>query len=144
MRVQLTDFLPNFSLFTDARVHFAAARAPQSRPLSTNAAPGPLSLPAVRRVLRHTGSGIARAWRASGLPEHWRFLLLFVLLSFLTAWAGTRAVMAAVDGTWTVTSLSAARHENQALRHRQELLRDQTATALAQIEAAEVTLARTP
>jgi hypothetical protein len=64
-----------------------------------------------------------------------------MLLSFGTAWAGARAVMAGFDESWTEIALAAARQENQALRDRQEILRAQTELTVARLEAAEATAA---
>lgn len=115
-----------------------------TRRLSANGAPNRASMPAVRRFCRQAGSLIAKLWRETGLPRHWRFMLVLVFLSFLTAWAGTRALMAGFEETWTEIALSAARHENQALRTRQEILREQTEEALARLSAAETTPASAP
>lgn len=82
--------------------------------------------------------------RESGFRDHWRFFALLVLLSYFTAWAGTRAVMAGLEDTWTAIALPATRHENQALRVQQETLREQTEATLDRLEALETTYARAP
>lgn len=114
------------------------------RLLSTNAFPGGLSYPVVRRACRQTGSWVGRVVRESGLPQRWHFIPLLAILSFLVAWAGTRAVMAGFEETWSEITLPAAMHENQAFRVRQESLREETEATLARLETQETTHAGTP
>ncbi|MEO7795549.1 MAG: hypothetical protein ABIV06_12335 [Thermoanaerobaculia bacterium] len=76
--------------------------------------------------------------------EHGRFLLLLTLLSFATAWMATRAVMAGVDESLTRATLTSAQQENQALRLRQETLREQTEVASTRLRSTETTLASYP
>lgn len=115
-----------------------------TRPLSAIGAPYLLSFLSARRFCRQAGILIARLWHETGLPRHWRFVLVLVFLSFLTAWAGTRALMAGFEETWTEIALSAARHEKQELRTRQEILRQRTEEALARLGAAETTPTSVP
>jgi len=106
-----------------------------ARLLSTNALPawlsGPLAGRVYLRVLDRSHHWRGGVLRQSGLAQHWRFLVLAALLSYATAWMGTRAVMAGFESTWTGVALEATRHENQALRTRQEALREATEAALA-------------
>ena len=102
-----------------------------SRLLCTNALPSWLSGPSVGRALQRTGRWIGGVARESALAQHWRFLVLAALLSYATAWMGTRALMAGFENNWTEVALEATRHENQALRTRQEALREATEAALA-------------
>lgn len=125
----------------------APERAQLLRRFSTNAHPATLSRPArveVLRALRQAGRGLAGFLRASGVGRQWRFLLVLALLSFAAAWLGTRAVMAGFESSWTELTLTAAQHESQDLRIRQETLREETAAALAHLAAAEPAAARHP
>lgn len=143
--------LPFLSRFAPDHLVLAAPGAPasseHSRRISTNAFPGWLSkpaLPAIGRTLRHGGRGLAGFVRDSGVPQHWRFLLLMTLLSFATAWMGTRAVMVGVESTWTEIALTAERNENQQLRTRQETLREETEATVADLAATASPSAVTP
>lgn len=139
---QCLPLLPRFApVNLDAR---AAERAPgiphNRRRLSTKALAAWLSgpaLPATSRALRRSGRWFGGIVWESGLLQHWRFLVLLALLSFATAWMGTRALMAEFESSWTAAALAAAQHENQALRTRQETLREQTEAALFDLAAAE-------
>ncbi len=111
---------------------------------STIAFPGRRFSPALQRTCRPSATWVSALVRESSLPQHCRILLVLALSSFLAAWAGTRAVMARFEESWTRIPLAAARHENQELRKRQEVLREQTAAALAHLEAVEAMYARTP
>ena len=113
------------------------------RVVCTNAALEPSLWENVRRAASRAANWSRAFLRAGGLAA-WRFAALLVLLSFLIAWVGTRAVMAGFEETWTEIALAAARHENQALRARQDTLREQTEAALARLEALGTAYARTP
>jgi hypothetical protein len=104
-------------------------------------------LPFYRKLRRGAGRaayGVGGFVRASGIRDQWRFLVLWTLLSFATAWLGTRALMTGFEASWTAAALSVASHENQELRLRQETLREATEAAQARLAALEPTLARTP
>lgn len=101
---------------------------------------GPAFLRAVHRGRREVTAYL----RQSGLPQHWRFLVLLTLLSFAAAWMGTKAVMAQFESSWTAAALTVARHENQELRTRQETLRAKTEAALADLAAVESHSPATP
>ena len=91
----------------------------------------------MREVGRKLASSIGHRVRESGFPEHWRIFVLLVVLSFFGAAVAARALIAGVNDTWIEIALVSVRHENQQLRLRQEVLREQTEAALAQIEAIE-------
>jgi len=120
--------------------HRAPGNPHNRRHLSTKALVAWLSGPAltaIPRALRRGGRWFGGVVWESGLLQHWRFLVLLALLSFATAWMGTRAVMAEFESSWTEAALESARHENQALRTRQETLREETEAALADLATAE-------
>jgi hypothetical protein len=103
------------------------------------------------RQLRDAGAkvatGIGRLVRESGFAEHWRLFVLLVVLAFFVPFVATRVLVANFGDPGTEVALVSARQENQALRQRQEVLRRQTETALARIEALETVKAsyvRTP
>ena len=139
---------PFLSRFAPANLGLGASGSAElSRRISTNAFREWLSkpaLPAIGRTLLHGGRGLTGFVRDSGVPRHWRFVVLMTLLSFATAWMGTRAVMAGFESSWTELTLTAAQHESQDLRIRQETLREETAAALAHLAAAEPAAARHP
>ena len=114
------------------------AASVRQRVFSTNAS-------ALWRKARRSGSRAANRsaalWRQGAGLDPWRVIALLMLLSFGTAFAGARAVMAGFDESWTEIALAAARQENQALRDRQEILRAQTELTVARLEAAEATAA---
>lgn len=113
------------------------------RVLCTNASLEPSLGQDLHRAARRAAKWSRAFLREGGLAA-WRFVALLVILSFLTAWLGTRALMAGFEDTWTDIALTAARHENQALRARQDTLREQTEAALARLAVLETTYARTP
>jgi hypothetical protein len=123
---------------------FTRGRATPRRVVSTIAFPNR----PVRRVLRtgtrKAASLVGSVVRESGLREHWRFVLVMIVVSFLTAWLGTKAVMAGVDESLSRVAVASALHENNLLRARQETLREQTDVTLARLAALETTHARNP
>lgn len=151
-------FLPHLPRFAAAsareRARQRATRGSTlARRFSTKALAARLSRPALAataalaatlRAGRRTGRWLTTVVRDCGIAQHWRFLVLLALLSFATAWLGTRAVMAGFESSWSAAALAAARHENQELRIRQDLLREQTEEALTRLAAAETHLVRTP
>jgi hypothetical protein len=116
------------------------------RLFSTNASPAPSLWRNVHCSARRAANW-SRAFLRAGGYAAWRFVALLALLSFLTAWVGTQAVMAVFEDTWTEIALTAARQENRELRDRQDTLGAQSEAALARLEAPEATAAshaRTP
>lgn len=116
---------------------FTRGRATPRRVVSTIAFPNrpirKIWRTATRKVAGLAGSLV----RESGIREHWRFILLMVVASFLTAWLGTRALMAGFEDNLSKVAVASARHENHALRLRQEALREQTDAAIARLAALE-------
>lgn len=108
--------------------------ADSTKSVSHRSGRGPL-----REAGRRWTERIVLVVRESGFPEQWRLLVLLVLFSFLAAGFAARALMAGFEDTWTEAALASVRRENQELRLRQEILREQTAAALAQLEALEAT-----
>ena len=95
----------------------------------------------LRRAAAGAAAWIGRVVRESGLPEQWRLFVLLVVLSFLAAGFATRALMVGFEDVWTDVALASVRRENQELRLRQEILREQTEDALARLAALETTQA---
>jgi hypothetical protein len=123
---------------------FTRGRATPRRVVSTIAFPNR----PVRRILR-TGSRkaaglVGSVVRESGIREHWRFILVMIVVSFLTAWLGTKAIMSGVDESLSRVAIASALNENTLLRARQETLREQTDVAIARLSALETTYARHP
>ncbi len=123
---------------------FTRGRATPRRVVSTIAFPNRPMRRILRRGSRKAAGFVGSVVRQSGIQEHWRFILVMVVASFLTAWLGTRALMAGFDDTLSQVSLVSARNENHALRLRQETLREQTDLALARLSALETSYARKP
>ncbi len=113
----------------------------RQRVFSTNASPASALWRKARRSGSQAANRSAALWRQGAGLDPWRVIALLMLLSFGTAFAGARAVMAGFDESWTEIALAAARQENQALRDRQEILRAQTELTVARLEAAEATAA---
>lgn len=129
--------------FRQQTMETSPAGAVGRRVLCTNASLEPSLWRNAQFAARRAGKWIRAFLRAGGLAA-WRFVALLVILSFLTAWVGTRALIAGFEDTWTGIALTAARHENLLLRDRQDALREQTEEALAHLGAVETTYARTP
>jgi hypothetical protein len=131
-----------------ARVHrVGEARANFRVAISTKSWSDRPAYRELRKAGGRVASGIGRVVRTCGSPKHWRLVVLLVALSFLSANFVARALMAVFDDAWTEVALLSARHENQELRMRQEILREQTEAALARLAALEATQAsytRTP
>ena len=120
-----------------ARVFLRSSdRTPTSLAISTNAL---RNRPWWRALTR--GASATAGWVGAVVREQGRFLLVVTLLSFLVAWAGTRAVMAGVEDNLTKSALAAARHQNEELRARQDALQEKTAEIQARLEASGTSLA---
>ena len=99
------------------------------------------------RALRQAGQRLGRFVLESGLPQQLRLILVWALLSFVTAWLGTRALKSGFESSWSEVALEATQHENQELLTRQETLREVTEAALADpadLANVEDTTARRP
>ena len=130
---------------TPGRAYSRAQRALAfGRGISANAYPGPPFLRGLDKRLQRLAGPIDSAFvyvRESAPARQWRFVLVLTCLSFLTAWAATRALMVGFESSLTQATLATVRHENDELRARQEALREATAEALARLEASETTYA---
>ena len=109
------------------------------RVFSTNASPAPSLWQITHSAGSRAANRSAALWRRGAGLDPWRVIALLMLLSFVTAWSGARVVMAGFEDSWTELALTAARYENQELRDRQDILREQTAVAQARLEALETT-----
>lgn len=106
----------------NASVHRAESFEVMS-PESTNALRVPRLLPIFKSTARRGAVWIG--------VQPWRFIFLLGFFFLLTAWAGTRAVVAGIEKTWTGAALSAASHENRAQRDRAEVSPAETDAPLA-------------